>query len=61
MIPQNAFNNQVKWKIFEDYCRNILKDKKCDSVEVISGPIFNSGIKNSNIAFIIRNIGDFQK
>lgn len=42
VIPQNSDNNGGIWNTFERYCRSLLKDSKCDTIEVISGPIYNS-------------------
>lgn len=42
VIPQNGYNNGGIWNTFERYCRTLLKDKKCDTLEIISGPIYHS-------------------
>lgn len=38
------------------YCRDLLKKKKCESVEIISGPIFNSDKLSESKYLLIKNI-----
>jgi DNA/RNA endonuclease G (NUC1) len=43
VIPQNQYNNGGIWNTFERYSRDLAMNGKCDSVEVISGPIYFKG------------------
>lgn len=50
-IPQNASDNQGSgaWNHFEQYCRSLIRSKHmCDQVDIVSGPIYYSGIKYVN-------------
>lgn len=40
MIPQNGYNNGGIWNTFERYARRLTLGPLCESVEVISGPIY---------------------
>lgn len=50
MIPQNGYNNGGVWNTFERYARSLVVDDICQSVEIISGPIYlkNEGKKEEN-------------
>jgi DNA/RNA endonuclease G (NUC1) len=39
-VPQDGTNNGGIWNTFERYSRNLAFGGLCDSVEIISGPIF---------------------
>ena len=39
-MPQDGTNNGGIWNTFERYSRGLAVNGLCDSVEVISGPIF---------------------
>jgi DNA/RNA endonuclease G (NUC1) len=41
--PQNEYLNRGSWKNLESYCRGLLRNDKCDTLEIISGPVFYSG------------------
>ena len=41
-VPQEGFLNQKHWAELEDYGRDLLKDGKCDSLDVFTGPIYQS-------------------
>lgn len=43
-IPQNSYFNRGSWKNLESYCRNLLRNNLCETVEIISGPVFYSGV-----------------
>ena len=40
MLPQHEANNTGSWNTFERYSRLILKEKRCDVLEIINGPIY---------------------
>lgn len=44
MIPQNGYNNGGIWNTFERYARDLASNENCESVEIISGPIY---VKNN--------------
>jgi DNA/RNA endonuclease G (NUC1) len=50
VIPQNAYNNGGIWNTFERYSRSLVVDDICESVEIISGPIYlkNQSKKDEN-------------
>ena len=41
-IPQHEDNNTGIWNTFERYSRSLLNDGKCDTIELVSGPIYYS-------------------
>ncbi len=41
ILPQHQGNNDGIWRVFESYSRSLLQRDKCESVEVISGPIYS--------------------
>lgn len=40
VIPQNGYNNGGIWNTFERYTRKLVLGPHCESVEVISGPVY---------------------
>lgn len=40
VIPQNGYNNGGIWNTFQRYSRSLVVDDVCESVEIISGPIY---------------------
>ena len=45
-IPQNGVNNSGIWNTFERYCRGLLSKDTCESVEIVSGPVYHSNAPN---------------
>jgi len=41
VIPQNQHNNAGIWNTFERYSRDLVMIGKCESVDIVSGPIYN--------------------
>ena len=39
MLPQNGTNNGGIWNTFERYARDLVINDKCESVDIVSGPI----------------------
>ena len=54
-VPQNQYNNRGIWNTFERYSRSLLTDEKCDTIEIVSGPIFYSDIKDKDHPEVYHN------
>ena len=54
-IPQNKYNNRGIWNTFERYSRSLLNDNKCDTLEIISGPIYYSDIPVEGNSEVFKN------
>lgn len=51
IVPQNGENNGGIWNTFERYSRSLLSRSLCDSIEIVSGPIYHSNTPHPSIPY----------
>jgi DNA/RNA endonuclease G (NUC1) len=54
-IPQNYYFNRGSWKNLESYCRNLIRNDVCETIEIVSGPVFYSGLPHKKLANTFEN------
>ena len=54
-LPQHKHLNRGSWKNLESYGRNLIRLGLCDTVEVISGPVYYSGYPKKDMPNIFQN------